>query len=68
MPCAMLAARIINHVHLCPQPEHAQYAVFMDKSVNLDTRTQGLLFSMRHLRLRIVRVYYPVSYVLMSNL
>ena len=64
----MLAARIISHVRLCPQHSYAQHAVFMAKSVNLDTRTQGLLFSMRHLRLRIVRVEYPVSYVLMSNL
>lgn len=62
------AAGIISHVRSCPYPAYAQYAVFMHKSVNLDTRTQGLTFSMRHLRLRIVRVEYPVLYVLMSIL
>lgn len=64
----MLAARNISHVHLCLLLSYVQHAVFMGESMNLDTRTQGLLFSMRHLRLRIVRVEYPVSYVLMSNL
>ncbi len=64
----MLAARNISHVHLCPLLSYVQHAVFMGESMNLDTRTQGLLFSMRHLRLCVVRVKYLVVYVLMSIL